>query len=675
MNIKVKWKKKIGALICALSVVSGSVNAYACTAFYVGRQVSADGSVMLARTEDTVSACNKLFVVHEAKDHKEGDMYKDAFGFTMEYPKHTYRYSAVCNSDREGIGKAPYGEAGFNELGLAATSTVTAYPSEAALAVDPLVKTGLHELSANDVILSCAATAREAIELVADIIDKQGSGEGNIIMVADMNEAWYMEILSGHQYVAVKMPEDKIAVIPNNYMLNTVDVTSPDVIASPNLVSLAADNGFLVEEDGMINIRKTYSAGYKDAGTYRLWGGQKFLSPSRTVTPNDENYDLFFEPDHKITLSEIMEVQRYRYEDTEYNVNEEKNKNIRSIGVASQAECHVLQIRPDMPVGAAGIEWLCLGNSEFSVFLPFYATLMTETAEVFKQNDIVFNNKSAFWNFRGLATLCALDRERYGSQVRTFWKSYEENMIAKVPFMDEQLKTLLQSDPKNAAEAANLNARIIGDDASAKAETIYNDLMTFIADEEGKKEKGENIKLNIYTPKEVSNVNLPEYLDVANSAWYAKNIKYVVDKGYMKGTGDYIFSPDSNLTRAQFLAIMYRMFYSGIPNEEWIDQSLDVSDKLELGWNEKDIMKNITREEFAKICGGLTKNVTFPIVNKEVIFNDEDEIAEDCKKSVINLCSAGIINGYDDGTFKPKNNLTRAETTQIIYNLSTKLKK
>ncbi|MDD6484652.1 MAG: C69 family dipeptidase [Clostridiales bacterium] len=670
------WKifVKAAALTAALCLFIQSA-ASACTAFYVGREASADGSVMLARTEDTVSANNKLFVVHEAADHESGEMYKDAFGFTLEYPKHTYRYTAVCDSDKRGIGKAPYGEAGFNEMGLAATSTVTAYPNDAALKADPLVKTGLHEISANDIILSRTKTAREAIELVASVIDEKGSGEGNIIMVADRDEAWYMEILSGHQYAAVKMPEDKIAVIPNNYMLGTIDVNSEDVIVSPNLVELARENDFLVEEDGMINVQKTYSAGFKSAGTYRLWGGQTFLSPTRQVTPQDEDYELFFEPDHKISLEEIMEVQRYRYESTKYDTNLEENKDIRAIGIARQAECHVLQIRPDMPKEAAGIEWLCMGNSEFSVFLPFYASLMTETAQVFKENDIVFNNNSAFWNFRGLSTLCALNRERYGSQVRAFWKSYEENMIAKIPFMDEQAKTLIAEDMSAARLAANTNAAVIGNDATAKARTIYNELMTFIADEEGNVESGEDVSMNIYTPKEVSNVALPEYLDVYSDAWYAKNVDFVVKKGYMKGTGSYIFSPDTKLTRAQFLAIMYRMFYSGIADEHWIEQSMSVVDELGLGWSEEDIYQNITREEFAKVCAGLTENVTLKSVNKDIIFSDEAQISADCQKAVMTLCGAGIINGYDDGTFKPKNNLTRAEASQIIYNLASKLNK
>ena len=47
-----------------------------------------------------------------------------------------------------------------------------------------------------DLVLPRVKTAREGIELVAKVLDEKGSAEGNIIVVADKNELWYMEILS-----------------------------------------------------------------------------------------------------------------------------------------------------------------------------------------------------------------------------------------------------------------------------------------------------------------------------------------------------------------------------------------------------------------------------------------------------------------------------------------------
>ena len=128
------------------TVILATSSAYACTGVYVGKDVSADGSVMIARTEDIASANSKRFIVHPAADHEPGESYTDAYGLSVPYPEHTYRYSATPASNHRGIGSTPYGAAGFNELGVAATSTITAYPNEKAIASDPFVETGLHEL-------------------------------------------------------------------------------------------------------------------------------------------------------------------------------------------------------------------------------------------------------------------------------------------------------------------------------------------------------------------------------------------------------------------------------------------------------------------------------------------------------------------------------------------------
>ena len=274
INMKISgYAKLITSFFVGMLCICVSGCVFACTGIYIGKDVSADGSVMIARTEDMSSSSAKRFIVHPAQDHNAGEYYTDSYGLKVEYPSRTYRYSAVPGTGTAGIGDTPYGAAGFNECGLAATATITAYPNEAALAADPFIESGLHEISAADIMLSMASTAREAIELIADIVDEQGCGEGTIIMVADKNEAWYMEILSGHQYAAIKLPDDKAAVIPNAYMLETIDTDSPDTIVSDELVSLAEENGFLKKENGKINIRETYSVKMDNPNIIRIWGG------------------------------------------------------------------------------------------------------------------------------------------------------------------------------------------------------------------------------------------------------------------------------------------------------------------------------------------------------------------------------------------------------------------
>lgn len=503
--MKIKTFLRTGIIALAL-VFSLSTQAIACTGFYVGKDVSEDGSVIIARTEDITSYSSKRFIVHPAKDHAEGEMFRDAHGLTFPMPSHTYRYSATPASQHKGIGDAPFGAAGFNELGVAATSTITAYPNEKAIAADPYVKTGLHELSCNDIILSQATSARHGIEIVAHIVDNYGSGEGNIIMTADENEAWYMEIYTGHQYAAIKLPDDKAAVIPNAYMLGEIDVESPDVIVSEGLVTLAKRGGFLKETNGKINLRETYAEREKNSNTIRIWGGRRLLHGEIEKDPYDTEYTLLFEPTKKISIKDVMDASRTRYEGTKYSLDFPDNKYLRGISTSRQEECHILQIRPDMPMEVANVMWLCLSNAEFAPYVPYYASAITETPVICTIDPKEYNTLSMYWASRSLNTLCAQNRDLYGYAVKSFFSLYEKNLIEYLKEMDEEML----SSPAVTATANELCLERAYD-AYGKTRNVFNQVIKFLAIYEGEDEDPNNkLKFEIDIPATVDEV--PTYV-------------------------------------------------------------------------------------------------------------------------------------------------------------------
>lgn len=480
LNIKIS-----GALLIMLCAVNVTVSA--CTGVYVGKGVSSDGSIIIARTEDMESSESKRFIVHPAADHAPGERYTDAYGLSVEYPSHTYRYTAVPGSGERGIGSAPFGEAGFNELGVAATATITAYPNDAAIAADPFTKNGLYELSAADIILSRAKTAREGIEIIADIVNRYGSGEGNIIMTADKTEAWYMEIYTGHQYAAIKLPDDKAAVIPNTFMLDDIDLDSNDTIKSEQLTSLPEEKGFLSETNGKINLRKTYSIEEKEQNSIRIWGGHKMLRDNVWKDPYEKDHPLLFSPKQKISVKDVMNTFRYRYEDTEYSLDKPENKYVRAIGTSRQEECNILQIRPNMDTATGCIEWLCLGNCEFAPFVPYYAAALTDTPIMCKIDAFLYNERSAYWNSRGLSVICALNRELYGNKVKEFFGRYENSLIADVTNADRQMTA--------ASDKTAMANKLCYDytyDVFGKQRKMYRNVMKFLAQYEGEDEFEDN---------------------------------------------------------------------------------------------------------------------------------------------------------------------------------------
>lgn len=483
-------KKKLVALMLAGAMVLGSsMQAFACMGVYVGKEVSENGSSYIGRSEDIGAKHTKIFTVHPAEDHAPGEMFTDAYGFSMPYPEHTYQYTLAKDSPLFGEGEEPYAEVGINENEVAMTATVSTYYNDAVEAVDPLVDTGICEISMGSVLLGQAESARHGVELLGEIIDQYGAGECNSIMLSDPNEAWFMEIVSGHQYAAIKLPDDKVSAIPNMMLLGTIDVTDTEnVIASEGLVSLAEENGFLKTEDGMIHVAQTY--GKENPGTgqlSRLWQGTYYLNQEKgeslNIEPSEEGiygpYDLLFTPDRKLSTQEIMKFLAYRGEGTAMDSN--VNSAIYAIGNKNQAECHVLEMREGMYEGMSGIEWLAMSRAEFSLYLPYYGAMINETWEGYHNDELSFVPNSMFWVFDKLNDLADDNRELYGTNIRKYWDQYQAELIEQQKQVDTDMKKLYEKSPELAQTKATELGKAIAQDAYESAESILNELEAFVA--------------------------------------------------------------------------------------------------------------------------------------------------------------------------------------------------
>lgn len=303
INVNPKFGKRLSALLLSAAVAAGSVvSAGACCGLYIGSDETVTGSTYVGRSEDIGKLYDKVFEVIPAADHAAGAMYEDSYGFSMPYPAHTYRYTVMRDSVNRGetmtdangnIIEIAYGEVGMNEKGVAVSATVSTDYNKAAEAADSLnADSGLCEISLNSVILMQADSARDGVEKLAKILDKHGAGECNSLTISDADEVWDFEILSGYQYVAVKMPKDKVSVNPNMVIMNEIDTADTEnVIASKDLIALPQEKGFLVSSQvpatgvpagqkiTKIDIQKTYGAEDFGDGQYvRYWQGVNYLN-------------------------------------------------------------------------------------------------------------------------------------------------------------------------------------------------------------------------------------------------------------------------------------------------------------------------------------------------------------------------------------------------------------
>lgn len=91
-----KKKLRVSAIAMALALVfsTSTVSSLACSAVYVGKDVSADGSTIIARSEDQASgACNKMFLVVDRVENVKGRTHDDIQGFLLRPARHRERQS------------------------------------------------------------------------------------------------------------------------------------------------------------------------------------------------------------------------------------------------------------------------------------------------------------------------------------------------------------------------------------------------------------------------------------------------------------------------------------------------------------------------------------------------------------------------------------------------------
>ena len=133
-------------------------------------------------------------------------------------------------------------------------------------------------------------------------------------------------MLLGHNYCAIKMPSNKAAVIPNCLVIGDVDLSDKEnVIASPNLVKIAKDNGFYVpaqDGKGDINVKLSYTGkGYSAGNADRIRGGQYLLTgQDNTAIYTDDYQDIFINAKN-VTVEKLYELAGYRYEDMNFGRN------------------------------------------------------------------------------------------------------------------------------------------------------------------------------------------------------------------------------------------------------------------------------------------------------------------------------------------------------------------
>lgn len=512
-------RAKLTALFLVVAMMVTTAGSFACTGLYVGKDASADGTTIVGRSEDQgTGVYGKMFKV-QPRVKEKGRYYVDEGeeqeGFKVPLPETTYKYTYVPDSSDLGDGQYP--GTCTNEYGLAVVGTVSASPSEAYEAQDPYVHPGLREAILPGLLACQCKTARGAAEKLAKLTDKYGSEEGNILFFVDKKEAWLFESYGGHTYAAMKMPTDKVAVFGNQFMIDVVDKDDKEnYIFSKNLFEIIDKVG-AVMEDGKYNLVKSISDNPREEySNMRTWIGHKLLAPSTVGDYSDsEFYPLFYTPDKKVELEEVMDLFRNRYEGTEYDMMLPENAGRRPIGVTRSSQVHIMQTINDLPKETCQLQWLAMGNAEHSVFVPAFSGI-TDTHKAYQVDGSKTYKKSSLYDAtKRVCSVAESDREFLGQGVKDYWKLQEQMMIKSTKKQIKKIKEAYGESKENGREYVTKISTKYADKQYKNTEQLFNELFWLATSNQNDRPNNER--------KEhfVANTKLEEY---------AKSVGYKVSK-------------------------------------------------------------------------------------------------------------------------------------------------
>jgi len=476
-----------------------------CTTILVGKKASFDGSTIVARNDDGGFESKGTIVIEKNKAPK---VYKSVLSkVKIELPDYSYRYTSHKNVSKH-RGWWPVG--GINEynVGMNATETITSNPLVEG--GDPLVvmkkekgKTipgGIGEEDIVALVLPYIKTAREGVIRLGELLEKYGTYERNGLAFNDENEVWWFESIGGHHWIARRVPDDRIVIMPNQFGLDNFsfeDAYGKQVenLCSKDLKQFMEENHCDLHLNGEFNPRLAFGSHTDQDHIYntpRAWYLLKYFAPksykyegcNADFTPISDNIPWSFIPEHKVTLQEIKYILGSYYQGTQYNPygKEEGRGKYRPIGVPNTDVCSIQQIRNGVPKEIQGIEWCSFGGGAFTCCFPIY-TWVNKTPSYLANATLKVSTNHIYWSSRLIAALtdahfakAVIFTERY--QQAVFCKAYGIIKKYDEKFIKEKDEKLLEKANEEIMKMVQeLTDKVLGDVllvASNSMKTRYN---------------------------------------------------------------------------------------------------------------------------------------------------------------------------------------------------------
>ena len=344
-----------------------------CFTVLVGKNASADGSVLVAHNEDDrgdIVVNLRKIAPRDYGAPQRVDLGKGGF---LETDGKTAGFLWIEATTQE------FADSFVNEHGVLITSDSCPSRAGAEDHTDGGIGWMLRRLVAEK-----ATSARYAVRIAGELVEKYGyRASGRTYSIADRNEAWMLALLRGRRWYAQRVPDDEAAVIPNHFTIRAIRPDDPDrFMGSRDIIEYAKTNGWYDEaKDGPFDFKRAFERPSTrepaaDGNALRHWRGLSLLTGKTWELGRD--YPFSVKPAKKMTAESLMAILRDHYEGTEYDATDgyktgtPNRTKFRTICTASTINAFVVSLGGKRPEPLSVAIWLAMGKPDTTIFLPLY---------------------------------------------------------------------------------------------------------------------------------------------------------------------------------------------------------------------------------------------------------------------------------------------------------------
>ena len=165
------------------------------------------------------------------------------------------------------------------------------------------------------------------------------------------------------------------------------------------------------------------------------------------------------------------------------------------------------------------------------------------------------------------------------------------------------------------------------------------------------------------------------YTDVPQNAWYHDMVNQMSQTGLLSGYQDGSFRPDNPITAAEFTTVTARAagLSPGASSGHWAAGIMQAA--LEKGWYDWDELPPTGEQYDQPIPRQLAAKIAMKALAPDVWgdYNTQSQKIQDFAalegryyEPVLAAYQAGVLQGDDDGNFRPKEGLSRAEACAVV---------